>query len=102
MATSEELAKSLEILSESVKSIQDKLAMLERGATHSGADLQQSGSSMQYSSSHLAGLNPPPNKKARQEDEESNSDKEVEDTNAPQGPLITLFEAGCFPGGCIQ
>ena len=36
--TSEELAKDLESLSESVKSIQDKLAMLERGATHSGVD----------------------------------------------------------------
>ena len=93
MATSEELAKNLETLSESIKSIQDKLATLERGATHSGADPQQSGSGTQYSSSDLAGLNPPPNKKARHEDEESNSDEEAEDIDASQGPLVTLSEA---------
>jgi len=39
MATNEELAKNLETLSECVNTIQDKMVTLERGATHSGADL---------------------------------------------------------------
>ena len=93
MATSEELAKNLETLTESVKSIQDKLVTLERGATHSGTDPLQAGSGMQHSSTDLAGLNPPPSKKTRVEEEEVISDEELEDTDASHGPLVTLSEA---------
>ena len=93
MATNEELAKNLETLTESVKSIQDKIVTLERGATHSGVDPLQSGSGTQHSSTDHADLNPPPSKKTRLEDDEVNSDEEAEDTDVSQGPLVTLSEA---------
>ena len=56
MASNEELQKTLQTLSTNIKSIQDKLMMLKARAIQNGADLQQSGSGMQFSSTDLAGL----------------------------------------------
>ena len=97
MADSKELKKTLETLSLSVKSIQDELAKLKHGATHSGTDPQQSGSGMQYSSTDLAGLNPPP-KRIRVDKDEVNSDEEAEDLYMSQGPN---FRGSCCIPGCV-
>ena len=94
MADSKDLKKTLETLSSSVKSIQDELATLKRGATHSGTDPQQSGSGMQLSSTDVAGLNPPP-KRIKVDEEEANSDEEAEDFDATQGPLVPISESSC-------
>jgi len=93
MATNEELAKNFKTLSECVKTIQDKMVTLERGATHSGADPLQSGPGTQHSSTDPAGLSPPPRKKTRLEDEVVISNEETEDTDVSQGPLVMLSEA---------
>ena len=92
MASNEELQKTLQILSTSVKSIQDELTTLKRGAIQNGADLQQSGSSKQSSSTDLAGLTLPPQKRTRQEDDEGISDDEVEDNDTSQGPVVPISE----------
>lgn len=41
--SNKELVKAIQTLTQSVKSIQDDLLMLKRGATHNGSDPQSSG-----------------------------------------------------------
>ena len=90
MSNNEELSKTVENLAVSVQSIQDQLKTLSRGVTHSGTNLQ-SGSGLQNSSTDTdTGLNPPPTKKTRLEDEEGDSEEEVD---VDKGPLIPLSEA---------
>ena len=83
----------------SVRSIQHELVTLKRGATRSGTD-PQSGSGMQYSSTDIAGLVPPPDKKSRLEDDEANSDEEIDGINTQQGP--NLRGGYGISGGFIQ
>ena len=66
--------------------------MLKCRATHSGTDPQQSGSGMQFSSTDLAGLNPPP-KRIRVDEEEVNSDEEAENFDMSQGLFVPISEA---------
>ena len=91
MSTNEEIAKTLAELSKSVqnlselpgsmKSLQDKLETLKRGATHSGVNPQPTGS--QYSDVDLSagfGIEPPPPKK-RKPDDDLELDDEEEDAD---------------------
>ena len=93
MANNEELAKTVESLTASVKSMQDQLTTLTSGATYSGVN-SQSGSGLQYSGTDSdTGLTPPPKKKTRVDDDEDNSEEEMEDVDSQHGPLIPLSEA---------
>ena len=47
---------------------------------------------MQSSSTDLAGLTLPPQKRTRQEDDEGISDDEVEDNDTSQGPVVPISE----------
>ena len=78
MADNEELAKSIESLTKSVKSIQDDLLMLKHGTTHSGLNLQSSSGTQQSDGNDLAGDNLPPGKKPRIEEEDPATDEESE------------------------
>ena len=96
-----ELSKTLEMLTASVKSIQDELGTLKRRATYGGTDPQQSGFGIgtQQSSTDSADLNPPPNKKVRMEEDEATSIDETasvdeaEDIDMVQGPLVSISKA---------
>ena len=91
MASNKEITKTLETLLASVRSIQDELVTLKREATHSSTN-PQSGSSMQYNSTDIAGLVPPPDKKSRLEDDEANSDEKIGNIDTQQGPLVPISE----------
>ena len=87
----EELSKTVENLAESVKSMQDQLMMLTRGATHNGTSPQYN-SSLQNSSTNLdTSLIPPPNKKTRLKDEEDESDEELEEVDTQKRAHSFLF-----------
>ena len=93
MASNEELVKTIEMLAESVKSIQDELMTLKRGAIHIGVDPQSSSGTQQSSTDVSASDDPPPSKKPRMDDGESTTDEEPEDCEDIQAPLVPLSEA---------
>ena len=87
MAINEELAKAFKDLSESVKSIQDKMVMLEQhGPTQSGTDPLLS-AGVQYSGS-MASDSPP--SKICKTDGEYDSDEDIDDPE--DNDLVTLSE----------
>jgi len=105
MSTNEEIAKTLAELSKSVqnlselpgsvKSLQDELETLKRGATHSGVNPQPTGS--QYSDVDLSagfGVEPPPPKKRKPDDDLELDDEEEDADIEPTGQLVNLSEAG--------
>ena len=66
--------------------------MLKREGIQNGADLKLSGSGMQFSSTDLAGLTLPPQKRSRLEDDEVIFDDEVENNDTLQGPLVLISQ----------
>ena len=93
MADNEELVKSIESLTKSVKSIQDDLLMLKRGTTHSGLNPQSPSGTQQSDGNDMAGDNLPPGKKPRIEEEEEDPATESEEGEDTQVPLLTLSDA---------
>ena len=70
MSGNEELTMMIEALTESVKSIKDKLQILKRGAIQNGSNLQSSASTQQNDTSILTSDDPSPGNKARMEEED--------------------------------
>ena len=105
MSTKEEIAKTLAKLSKSIqnrfelpgsmKSLQDSLETLKRGATHSGVNPQPTGS--QNSDINLSasfGAEPPPLKKRKPDNDFELEDEEEDADIEPTGKLVNLSEAG--------
>ena len=91
--SNEELAKTIQTLTESVKSIQDDLSTLKCGAIHNGSDPQSSGT-QQSNTDVVASDDTPPSKKPRVDKVESATNEEdLEDGEDAQTPLVMLSEA---------
>ena len=88
MENNEELAKAITYLSQSVKSIQDKLLTLKQGGLTQSGTIPQISSGSQYSST-VASNSLPPSKKLKADDDEYATD---EDDEAEDTVLVTLSE----------
>ena len=87
MTDNEELKSSIDKLTKSVKSIQNELLTLKRGAIHSGSNLQLLPDTQQSSTDVVADDNSSPTKKARAGDEDpTTDDEELEDCEVIQTP----------------
>jgi len=93
MASNEELAKTIETLTVSIKSIQDDLLMLKCGAIHSGSNPQSSSGMQQSSTDVVASNNTPHGKKSRVDEEFATDDEEQVDCEDVQASLVSLSEA---------
>jgi len=81
MASNKELAEQMKSLAAHINSMQYKMVTLKRGALHNSTDPQGSGTE--------ARSNPPLSK---MEDDGAESNDNVEEIEAPQGPLVTISE----------
>ena len=93
MSSNEELARTIEMLADSVKSIQDELVTLKRGAIHNGVNPQSSSGTQQSTTDVVASDDPPPSKKQRVDDGDSATDDDPEDCEDLHAPLVPLSEA---------
>ena len=93
MASNKELMKTIEILAESLKSIQDKLVELKCKAMHNGVNPQSSFGTQQSGTDIVASNEPPPSKRSRIDDGNSPKNNEPEDCEDTHSPLALLSEA---------
>ena len=92
MVSNEELMKTMKLLVDSVKFIQDKLATLKRRAIHNSANPQSSSGTQQSGTDVVASDKPPPRKKTRVDEGDTTND-EREDCDDLQAPLVPFLEA---------